>query len=69
MHLKVRASTHEVIVKQQTTGLLAGGGVGYVPPLATNGPGIYFGEPNALYSTRIVWRFPGSFYVTYNFPP
>lgn len=55
---KVRANTHEVIVKQQPGNIEPiPPGVStfeYVPNNLNNGAGLYFGEPDSLGSTRVV---------------
>jgi hypothetical protein len=48
---KVRANTHEVIVR--TTRELPSGRYEYTPG-TKNGAGLYFGEPDSIGSTRVV---------------
>jgi hypothetical protein len=55
---KVRASTHEVIVKQQPGNFVPINPLGldyeYIPGNLNNGAGLYFGEPDSFGSTRVV---------------
>jgi hypothetical protein len=52
---KVRANTHEVILRQQPGNFVSVNlGSEYIPDNLNNGAGLYFGEPDSFGSTRVV---------------